>query len=227
MRTTLCLLTLIALAPALASGSEEGWRKEKDESGIQMYTRAVEGWEIREIRGVTRVEAPLTAVAAVLDDIPAAVELNSMVNESRVIERQGPRRLRTYAAMDMPWPVSDRDLVNDRTIEVDSRTRAITFTDVATEDGVAPRADFVRMVKSRQTWTLTPAADGAVEVELRVLADPNGPIPTSLINSMSIDSPFATLGRLQALARSPKYANATPSFLAGADKGALKKGEAR
>jgi hypothetical protein len=226
MRIVLRTLLALALLPALAGAGDEGWTPKKDDSGIQMFTRPVEGWTIHEIRGVTRVKARLSSVAAIIHDVGMALELNDMVTESRVVDRQGETRYRTYAAMDMPWPVEDRDMVNQRAITQDPKTLAVKFEDVAIEDGVPRREGYERMVRSRQTWTLTPTPDGAVEVELRVLADPAGPIPSSVVNALSISAPFNTLSRLQPIAERPKFADAKLSFIKDPSARVRKTGEA-
>jgi len=179
-----------------------------------MYTRPVEHWSIREIRGVTRVDAPLSSVVAVLIDTDGNRALSDVIIEQKVLQRDDDEHYRFYTLMDLPWPVSDRYAVYDRRVAQDERTFAVTITDVALEgdQDVEPPKGAVRMVKSRQTCTLTPQS-GGVAVELRVLADPNGPIPAAIINAMSVGTPYKTLLKLKEMVREPRYADAKVSFL--------------
>src|SRR3546814_5649098 len=71
------------------------------------------------MRGTARIDAPLSAVAAVIDDVPAITKLNDVVAKAEVTQRQSATRYRVYAAMKMPWPVSNRDIVNQREIRQD------------------------------------------------------------------------------------------------------------
>ena len=210
---------LLALACGCALAGDDPWRLEKDQDGVQMYTRAVEGWSIREIRGVERVEAPLSSVVALLVDTDASHALSDVVVDEKVVQRTDDTHYRFYSQMDLPWPVSDRDAVYARDIVQDDRTLAVTITDVALDgdDGIELRKGVVRMVKSKQTWTLTPAPNG-VDVELRVLADPNGPIPSAIINAMSVGTPFKMLLKLREMVRGPAYAGAKISFIREAPK---------
>ena len=208
------VIALVALSSA--AGADEGtnaWRVEKDRDGIQVSTRAVEGWSVREIRASTRIAGRLSSAVAVLDDVDAMPAVNDVVSEARVLQRDSDTRYRIYLLMKMPWPVSDRDIVNQREITQDAGNLTVTVSDIAVAGAPPPAKGCVRMLKSRQAWTLTPAAGGEVTVELRVLADPAGPIPAAIVNAMAVDGPVKSLSRLRQLVHSPRYADARPAFI--------------
>ncbi|MDB5971024.1 MAG: lipid-binding protein [Hydrocarboniphaga sp.] len=209
----------LVLAAPLAAASDADWKLEKDKDGIQIYSRAVPGWQIHEVRGVTRIAARLSSVAAVVTDVAAIPELTDVVAHSEVEHRDSDTRYRVYSMMKMPWPVSNRDILNERMIAQDPATLAVTVTDTATQDLMPLKPDLVRIVKSRQQWTLTPTADGGVLVETRLLSDPAGPMPTSLINAMSVSTPFKTLSKLKELVQRPAYRQATLPFVKEAAPG--------
>lgn len=214
MRILSLIFTVLATAwvAQAAAATEDGWRLEKDNDGIQIYTRAVEGWSIREIRGVTRIPARLSSVVAVIDDVPATRELNDLVSRAEMQNRESDTRYRVYTVITMPWPLSKRDILNQREITQDKNTFAVTISDVAAQDVNPPRSGLVRM-DSRQQWVLTPGSDGQVAVELRILTDPNGPIPASIINAMAVGAPFKTLSKLRELTQRAEYANAKLPFI--------------
>lgn len=62
-----CLLLLAFMAMSLSLVAAE-WRLEKDDDGIQVFTRAVEGSDYRAFRGETLINAELNQLMAVLDD---------------------------------------------------------------------------------------------------------------------------------------------------------------
>jgi START domain-containing protein len=206
------MLVLLVVAMAAPAGADEAWRVDKDQDGIQVSTRAVEGWSMREIRGVMRADARLSSLVAVIVDVRVAHDLSDVIAEQRVLQRDSDTRYSLYSAMKLPWPVSNRDIVNQREIAQDPGNLAVTITDLAVENA-PPRDGYVRMTRSRQKWTLTPAAGGGVQVETRVLSDPNGPIPAFIVNAMAVDGPFKTLSQLRALAQSPAYAGAALSYV--------------
>jgi hypothetical protein len=215
MRALGCAITVlvIALAFPIARAAESGWRLEKDKEGIQVYTRAVDGWSIREFKGVCLISASLSSIVAVIDDTAASHELSDLVSESRIQHRDSDTHFQIYSAMKLPWPMSDRDILNQRDITQDQHSLVVTITDVAEEDAIAPRKGYIRIVKSRTQWTLTPTAEGTVLAETRTLSDPDGPIPVSVINAMSVSTPFKTLSKLRQIVRRDEYQRAKLPFI--------------
>lgn len=212
LRPLLALLLLAMFAP-LAQSADEGWKLEKDQGGIQVYSRAVDGWKIREIRSVTRVPARLSSVVAVVGDVAAAPKLSDIVSESVIHQRQSDTRQQLYTVIRMPWPLDDRDLLTQREIRQDPATLAVTISNVALAEGLSPKKGRVRITQSRQQWQLTPEADGRVLAEMRSLTDPAGPIPSSVINSMSVGAPFSTMEKLRTLVQSEKYRQASLGYI--------------
>lgn len=209
-----CRIALLMLSLCwTAAPADEAWHLERDKDGIQIYSRAVEGWSIREIRGVSTFHGRLSSLVAVIDDPAALPQLNEFVVESKVEQRDSDTRYQLYNLTKMPWPLSDRDVLNQREITQDATTRAVTIVDTAT-DGLMPvKKGLVRIVRSRQQWMFTPSADGNVQVELRWLSDPAGPIPSALINALSVSTPFNTINKLRQLAQRPEYAQAQLAFI--------------
>jgi hypothetical protein len=212
-RALLVLPAALLLAGfASAANADEAWKLEKDADGIRIESRVVPGWKIHEMRGTTHIAAPLASVAAVIDDVNAIRKLNDIVVKAEVLQRRSATSYRVYAAMKMPWPVSDRDIVNQREISRDAATGAVTFVDTAVADA-EPRKGYVRIARSRQDWRLRPTANGETDVQIQLLSDPGG-IPAAVINAMAVSSPFNTLSNLRKLAGEPQYAQARPAFLA-------------
>jgi hypothetical protein len=193
-----------AVDPALANSE---WRVDKDKNGIRIESRAVDGWDIREIRGSTEYTGPISSLINVINDASAAPRLNEIVSESRVTERTADGNQHVYMVLDMPWPLQDRDVLMLRETKRDPQTGIVTIVDKATQDVMQPKEGLVRMVRSSNQWQLSPKPGGSILVELRMLSDPAGKIPASLINSMSVDAPFKTLSQLKEIATEPKYAD--------------------
>jgi hypothetical protein len=214
MRRLVWVFTVFAIAWACpnAWSNGDGWQLEKDKDGIQVFTRAVEGWSVREFRGVTRIAARLSSLVAVIHDIPASRELTDVVSEAEIQHRESDTRYQVYSAMKMPWPIADRDILNQREITQDKNSLAVTITDVAIQDA-APRKGLIRIVNSRTQWTLAPTPEGSVLVEMRTLSDPGGPIPAPVINAMSVSTPLKTLSKLKEMVQRAEYAHAKLPFI--------------
>ncbi len=207
------LLVLCVLTASGVSANTGEWRLERDRDGIRIHTRAVENKGIREIRGDMQVVARLSSVVAVLTDISARSLLSDVVAEAAVVQRESSTRYQVYSVLKAPWPFSDRDMLNQCEIIQDSENFAVTISSVAVSEGAPVKEGHTRITDSRQQWRLTPSEGGKVDVELRAFTDPGGTIPASVINSMSVGSPFKTLGVLRTLSQQPKYRDASLDFI--------------
>lgn len=207
-------LAVMSLVPGALSATDAGdWRLERDAEGIRIYTRAVPGWSIREIRGLVRIPARLASVVAVIDDVPASPQLNPLVAQASIHQRASAAHYHVYSTVEMPWPLADRDVLSEREIRQDAGTLVVTIRERAQPGLLPPREGFVRIVQSHQQWTLTPLDGGAVQAEMRLLSDPAGPIPAALVNALSVSTPFDTLARLREMAQRPPYRDAVRAYL--------------
>jgi hypothetical protein len=215
MRLAKHVLAIAATALLATStwATADEWREEKDQEGIRVYTRTVEGWGMREMRGVATIPARLSSLVAVIDDVPALPKLNDSVATAEVKNRVSDTRYQIYSTMRVPWPLSNRDALTQREIVQDKTTLTVTITEVATQDATPERKGYVRISRSLQKWTLAPTPEGAVEVEVRTLSDPAGPIPAALVNAASVSIPLKMIQKLRELAQQSKYAHATMPFI--------------
>lgn len=212
MRLTLLLLPLLSLLSGGAR-AEENWRLEKEADGIQVYSRLVEGWSIRETRSNARLDARLGSLVAVLNDVNALRELSGFVKETQVLSSRDAAHYDFYSLVDLPWPLSDRDSVSRHSVEQDARTLTVTIRDEALSGQLPKNKDLIRIPRSRQLWTLTPDPDGKIAVELRLLNDLGGSLPASFVNASLVSTPMNSIRRLAALAGQAPYRDARPAFV--------------
>lgn len=210
--TSVLLIAAPSVARAASAGTESAWELRKDADEIRIYSRPVDGWTIHETRGEIHIDAKLASVVAVIDDVPQQVNLSDVVKSALVSRRDNSTQYQYHSVIKMPWPLHDRDIVSEREIRQDPVTLEITISDTATPDALPREEGLIRILKSRSVWTLTPRS-GGVDVQMRGLSDPNGSIPSSVINAMSVGTPFKTLANLRRLASEGRYANASLSFV--------------
>ena len=66
--------------------------------------------------------------------------------------------------MKMPWPISNRHILNLREIKQDKNTFSVTITDSAVRVPQGPRKGFIRITNSHQVWTFTPLLQDLIYV---------------------------------------------------------------
>lgn len=209
----LCLLVL-CLFGGVAEASETAWRLDRDKDGIQIYTRAVQGSDFRAIRGETRIRGRLSSVVALLQDMSFWPKLNRIISSARVHQQLSETESLVYLQMNMPWPVSDRDVLNRRQVRQDERTMVVELKEAATTSATLPTdSSYVRIVRSTQSWTLTPGGDGTVDVSWFTHTDPNGPIPAAVVNMLSVGAPFESLTTMRDAIEGGKYKDASLPYI--------------
>jgi hypothetical protein len=205
MQVVLAALALALFSVAVpAAPAEAGWRLVSDRNGIKVYRRDDGEARIKTFRGVTRfaIEHP-AALEALLNDYPAIPRWMHFISSGEETARKTyvDRTLRFKT--ELPWPVSDRDVVARLTVTQLGNKVLIS----ATDDPAAPRDDnYVRIpdLNGRLDFNFFPATKEA-EVTYEIVMDPGGNIPAWAANIVLKDTPYFTLLKLRRLIQEPKY----------------------
>lgn len=185
------------LAVVLANSPSADWKLKKDKEGIAVYTRSVEASDVAEFKAVMSVEGTnLQQVLEVLTNVDGYKELFPDCSEARLLEREGRYNIVHYSRTKAPFPVDDRDGIYQlRTTISANNTKAVLALSVLPDR--LPRTDGVVRI---------PAGSGKWEVEqigrnVKILyqfhADPGGSVPTWLVNSAIVDTPYNTMVNLR------------------------------
>lgn len=194
-------LSVMSLFLAFAAQAQtDEWTLARDKSGIRVYTKPVAGSELNAVRGVTTVESSLGKLVTLIRDPSLRPRWDNFCGDSYLFKQVSAEEELVYLHSKMPWPVSDRDMVNRVTWRQDPESLVVTMHSVATRDLLPPIKGRVRVTQALNDWQLTPIAGGLVEISTTVHLDPAGPLPSWLINSLSVESPYDVLKRLKALA---------------------------
>ncbi len=200
--TAYCLLlTLFHCSPSFA----QEWKLTKDENGIKVYTRLPEGSKLEEVRATVRVKATLSAFTALLKDVEGYKDWAYNCVESKIVKAIADTAQCYYTHTDLPWPVSDRDLIFRSSLKQDAKTLVIKTNSHAVPHLLDEREDIVRIKEGRTSWTLMPAANGFIDVDYFASIDPGGSIPAWLVNSTIETGPYNTLQKVRELLEGGKY----------------------
>jgi ribosomal protein L25 (general stress protein Ctc) len=192
--TGLALPALVAVAcmmclPLLAGG----WERVFEAENLLVDRREYPGSELQEIRGVTRLQASLNAVMALLKDAAFNEHWVYRSGGARILKENGYAQAYVYGVVDAPWPIQDRDTVVRFAYRQDPDTRVITITISNFPDFLPVQEQFVRVPDFGGYWQLAPQADGWLEVTYQVHGNPGGWIPVWLANYAAVASVTRTL----------------------------------
>jgi hypothetical protein len=188
---------LVALLPALAHAAAEDWRLDRDKDGIQVYTRAVEGSELREFRAEMIVEASVEQGLRLLDDTDNLVNWLADCEQAERMEQIDEFTAVNYVQYAQPWPVSDRDMYVRSQAHINQEDGSAEVTLRGVPDYKPEKRGMVRIPYLKGSWNFTPAENGKTRVVYQVLAKPGGAVPAFLANRAATDAPLETLQNMR------------------------------
>jgi hypothetical protein len=193
-----CGVVLLFLCAAIAAANTtEEWSLDKQENGIDIYTRPVPGSGIREFKGVAEVDANIEKILALLKDSSRFKTWFPNTPESKLLARDGNVAYQ-YSVMGTPWPMDDRDNVLRSVTTRDESTGIVGIEITAAPDYYPVQEGRVRVQKAHGTWTIKPIGPDKTHVTFTMHLEPGGGIPQWIINARIVASPFEALTNLRA-----------------------------
>ncbi len=191
----LLLAGIFVLISGITTAASE-WELKKDENGVKVYIRTVEGSSFKEYKGETVIHnVTIKDVLNVIFDVKHYDKLFPDVSGQKLLKQDGEYHNIHYVIIHTPWPVSNRDNVTELNATLSDDGKSATVTIVSLPDYLPPEKGLVR-VQGKGTWTLKETADGNVSVVYQYHGNPGGSIPAWLANSFVVSHPFETLENL-------------------------------
>ncbi len=214
VRTVLIIWLLLMHKNVLA---ESDWQLVRDKQGIQIYSQPVAGSDLNAVRGVTRVQSSLEKIVTLIRDPALRSRWDEFCGESYLYKILTPSEELVYLHSKLPWPVSDRDMLNKVSWSQDPDSLVVTMRSLAMSNMLPEKKGRVRVVVASNDWQLTPLLDGQVEITTIAHLDPAGPLPAWLLNRLSVDAPYKFLANLRELAADDSIALQDHEFLSKSD----------
>jgi hypothetical protein len=213
--TTVIIHTLIFLLPVSA---ETRWKEVLDRDNIQIWKRPVDGSKYDELKATTTVNARMEVIWELLCDTDSNKKWVEHSEEARLIEPADQTNASLYFSVDLPWPISNRDMVLKSSAIFDRENSSIIIKTKAVDDlTVPPRKGYIRVTEFFNEWILQ-YIQGQREntrVTYKLRTNPAGHIPPFFVNLFVREQPYKTLTELKKMVTIPKYIEA-------ADKSELK-----
>jgi len=195
-RLTIAAAALCALA-AQAPGPD--WKPGLERDGIRVELRPVAGSAVQAVRATMWLPADAARVYTLLKDPARRPQWEYNCVEGRVQESPGEREPLQYFRYHMPWPVSDRDVLERVTTSQDAAAGAYTLHSAAATGVMPALPGLVRVTVSDAQWRVQARPGGGSELTLVAHVEPGGPMPAWLINRMLVDSPYRSFLKLRQL----------------------------
>lgn len=194
------------------------WRLERSKENLKIYIAKSEVGSILSIKAELEVESTLSGFLLFLQDTENIPNWLDNANHSQVLSQISQNKNRFVTYFDGVWPVKPRHMViESEIVQNDDLSIDIFVTDSNFKDEgekqVAENKKSIKITVHRAHWHISPitktkaktnhnATSQDTPQNTRLLiayqfqADPNGALPSWLVNRMTVSSIFTTMNNL-------------------------------
>ncbi len=195
--------------------AENQWEKVGEDNGVTVYTRPVEGFGVKQFKGITDIEAPLAVLYEILKDSEGFSEWFGDCLKQETTAHIDACAKYFHHIVKVPV-LKDRNLVGKVTFELDPRGRSLKARITALTRDMIPESfqaaawipessDFVRITDLYCNIEVSSRGPSTSTVVYEVLVDPAGWIPAWVANYFAVKNPETTLANLKKMVKRQKY----------------------
>jgi len=206
-----CFSLLFAI---VAIAQEPGpWELKKEKKDIKVFVRDNPASPIKELKMKFTVEASMSAIVLLLQDVAAIPDWVYKCPEAYHLKKVSNSEEVYYNRMDFPWPLDDRDLIVRNRMVQNPITKVVRSESFNEPTYIPEKDGLVRIPKLHLWWEFTPRGNGVVDVEYFLSSDPGGMIPAWMINLAIDQGPTQTIKAFRKTLQDPKYRDARLDFI--------------
>lgn len=186
----------------LNSSVDTDWKLRREEAGVKIYTRSVEGSPFEEFKGIVTISSTtLTKVLDVITDVKNYPNNFPNCSSAQVLEQKGKYSDIHYLTINAPWPVADRDAIYEAATSFSENGKRAQIKLTPLGDYKAELKNYIRVHNGSGFWDLEEVAPGTIQVVYQFHADPAGEIPAWIANTVIVYNPLKTLESLRNLVK--------------------------
>jgi hypothetical protein len=175
--------------------------------GIEVYRKTFPGTPVCAFKGVGVVDAEMSVVRSVLQDIPAYPQWMARCKESKILKAVDADTRIFYGVVDTPLPFKDRDMILRNTIveDPDKGVAEIIFN-LSDQGIVPPRKKYFRVTNLSGKYILETVDCTKTRVTFVYQGDPGGNIPVTIANWLESQYyPHTIIMGLRKMVKQEKY----------------------
>ncbi|MGV3587529.1 MAG: START domain-containing protein [Adhaeribacter sp.] len=193
----LIIILVITGLGTLKVFAQDNWELKKNENGIAVYTRGIANEKLKEIRVICELPGTTAGLISVLQNVSGHADWVYLTEKATLVKKLSPNSLVYYTTTDMPWPVTDRDLVVEFSYQEIPGTKNLAIQAKSAEGYVPPKKGYVRVPYSLATWEVAPVAKDKIKIDYVFRVNPGGTIPSWLVNMAAATGPYNTFVKLR------------------------------
>ena len=181
------------------------WELVKVDDGISIYTAKDVKSDITKYKVETIVNASLSSVVGVIQDIQLSSDFFENGKEIKLIKSEGDHYFETYVVADLPWPIQNRSSYIQSTFNFDANVNKVFITSVCCETCPTESKDGVFVKNCEADWELTALDHLNTKVVSKFYAVDEGSIPNWIIHRKIIKTSIDSFKKLSTYVRNEKY----------------------
>ncbi len=199
-----------AFAAEESISADDYWKLSDHEKDVTIYSRPRPGSALKEFKAVGPIDAPTSAVCAVIDDFQNYPKFMPYMTETRLIKRDGDSIV-GYQRLS-PKVCADRDYtlrVWKKSWPVTDGTVFASHWSPANELGPPEKKGVVRVKLCEGKWLLEPDGASKTRATYFIYTDTGGFIPSFIANRVSVTGITKLYAAVRKQVKDPKYALST------------------
>ena len=179
--------------------AQETWTLVKDQDGIKVYTRRIASAKFKEVRANFELNATEDQLIGVLENIPHHKDWSYGTKRTFVISKKNKDTIIYYSEVSLPWPLSNRDLVIQLSINRDTLDNMLHIRAKSIPGILPAKPNLVRVPFSIASWDVKIMPNKLLAVQYTLSTDPGGALPVWLVNLAASVGPYNSFQKLKAL----------------------------
>lgn len=181
------------------------WQLVEDESGIKVYLGPWPGSDFVAFKSETVFDVPMENMLAMINDIDGYKEWMPDCEQSEMLSEIDDTTFIYYVAINLPWPLEDRDWVNQLKITKNSPAGNTLVTYSAYPGFLPEKKGTIRITRHYALWVLTPLANNWVQSIWYGHSEPGGWIPPWFVKQTIADMILETTLNMRDQVKQEKY----------------------
>ncbi len=219
MKKVTLLLGLVLVVPMMSLAPEKGseaamsqgsdWTLVRDHNGITIHAREVANSRIKEFRGSIHIKTSLSALAALLRDIPSYPAWVEDCIASGVLEQVSLTERIIYVQTKVRL-LRKRDAVVHSMMSQDPKTGILTILLEGVPDFISKKRRHIRVTEFKGYWQFIPMENGFKRVVYQLYLTPGGRLNNlgSLVNPLLQNQLYRTLLNMRNIVKKARYQQA-------------------
>ncbi|MCB9060215.1 MAG: hypothetical protein H6622_01675 [Halobacteriovoraceae bacterium] len=197
----------------VAKLNPNAWEKVYSKDRIEVYSQKTDQSKLLAFKAIGLIKGDTGQMMEILRNVEDSHTWMPNLIDKKTIKNISDFEAITYSVNNMPWPLKDREMIhhNKLTINYKRKFLEVDVHSVEYETDMSSDKNIRAFMHFGRTLVRPSKTDGYTEVELIVLVEPMGLIPSWLVNFVQKDLPFEFLKALEKKAQHSNY-KVRPSF---------------